>query len=223
MHQMLSRQRRSSTGESGANVKLGGMLRYVLAVAILAGCSAPPPASTPTPAATTPVAVVTPEATPTPAPTPAAEDVERVLTARYEELAYVYTTRDIDKLMDFSSGDSVENGKPLSKAMIRKSYEEEFADQAVLEQEAGESLRFSLVNKILKVTSKGPGKASARVRTNTRMNTRDGFYVIEEVMEDTDHWVKEKDGVWRIRETTDEKPISLKKIIDGKPTPLPLE
>lgn len=198
-------------------------MRFLLAVAVLAGCSAAPPASTPTstptPAAPTPVAIATPEAT----PTPVAEDLEKVLTARYEELAYVYTTRDIDKLMDFTSEDARENGKPRTKAQIRKDYEEDFAEQAELEEEAGESLRFSLVNKILKVTSKAPGTASTRVRTNTRMNTRDGFYVIEEVMEDTDHWVKGKDGVWRIRETTDEKQLSATKIIDGKPTPLPLE
>jgi len=155
----------------------------------------------------------------TPAAAPA-EDLEQIFTARYEELAYLYTTRDIDKLMDFTAEKAYERGKPLTRAQIRKSYEEDFADQAELEKEAGESLRFSLINKILKITPKGPGKASVRVRTNTRMNTRDGIFVIEEVMEDTDHWVKDKDGVWRISETTDEKPISATKIIDGTPTPL---
>ena len=149
--------------------------------------------------------------------------MEQVLTRRYEDLAYCYTTRDIDKLMDFSAEKVFEHGKPVTKAQIRKSYEEEFADEAALEEEAGEPLRFSLVNKILKVTSKGPDKAAARVRTNTRMNTKDGIFVIEEVMEDTDHWVKEKDGVWRMSETTDEKMISATKIIDGTPTPLPLD
>lgn len=198
------------------------MTRYLLALALLAGCTSAPPAPTPTPAPATPtpVAVATPEATPTPVETPAAENLEQIFTARYEELAYLYTTRDIEKIMDFTSEKATERGKPVSRAEIRKGYEEDFADQAKLEEEAGESLRFSLVNKILKITPKGPGKASVRVRTNTRMNTRDGFFVIEEVMEDTDHWVKDKDGVWRIAETTDEKPISATKIIDGKPTPI---
>lgn len=195
-----------------------------LVIAMMAvACAGPPePTATPSaPATPSPAAVETPVATPTAAATPAEEakldpEVLRpVLKRRYDDLGYAYMTRDLDALMDITTQPAISEDKTLNREQLKAQFEEEIQFMNELEKEAETTVRFSLQNEILELTPKGDGKVAAHVRYTWRFRTPDGYFVHEEVAENTDVWVQDK-GVWRITEDYGNKEISVKRTVDGK-------
>lgn len=212
-------------------------MRYFLwsliLVPILAcGCSNstpdPPTATATATAAATPVAATpAPKTSPTSAPSPtprqaSISEIQSILERRYEDMGYAILTADIKGYLACISEPHIDSdGKKLKHADLERDFKADIRDRRELEKLAGESMRFSLQNDIIKLTQESPTRVAAFVKFTDRARTRDGRWVQTYVGENTDIWHLEGDGKWRLYECKPDKMISFTRTANGKTENLP--